>query len=304
MEVKEIFKNKFNLPQEGFLQPIDLIDVDVGFSVYKDRYEKEFKSLFRVYIDNKDYGNENSKKPVVVTAVYGKTNEDGGITVYSSGWKRSNNLPIELISEKDFFYDIKTNDFLYNNKIINGIEILKKVDGWHMKTTKPIRGFWLRFKLVWFHSILAFFVKLIFDIFSIVRYFISGQKARIFDRIKNNPDSPNKVDMNVFFGKTYIGEPEVPMKIFDYMVPVRVALLWSLFHLFFYTLFYFLQYYPIYLKIIFTNGFLIIVYGVASIIIFNKTLKFIYESKISTIDNLLVFIQNRHLKLKYRKIKI
>ena len=140
MSEQEIFKNKFNLPQEGFLKPIDLVDTEVGFSVYKEREKKGFKSLFRVYIKNEILNNNDGIKPVIITAVYGKE-EDNGITISSSAWKREINWPVELSSESDFFYNIQEHYFLYKNKKFDGIDILKKVDGRHTKTTKPLRDF-------------------------------------------------------------------------------------------------------------------------------------------------------------------
>ncbi len=65
--MKNEFKLKFNLPQNGFLEPVDLQDTQVGFSVYKERETKGFKSLFRVYIRNEDIekGKSKAEQPVV-----------------------------------------------------------------------------------------------------------------------------------------------------------------------------------------------------------------------------------------------
>jgi hypothetical protein len=85
--LKEKFKAHFDLPQDGFLVPIDLNDVEIGFSVYKERSQKGFKSLLRVYVKPETMKTNSPLKALVVTASYGKETENG-ITVSSSEFKK------------------------------------------------------------------------------------------------------------------------------------------------------------------------------------------------------------------------
>src|SRR3954464_11863768 len=111
MNPKEIFKNEFGLPREGFSEPIDLNDTEIGFSVYKDRSVEGFKSLFRVFIKNSVLQTSDTLKPLVVTASYGKMTKEG-IVIASNEVKPKINWPIEMVTTEDeFSYDIGTRQF-------------------------------------------------------------------------------------------------------------------------------------------------------------------------------------------------
>ena len=126
MVMKEKFKSLFSLPWGRFLGPIDLIDVAVGFSVYRTSDAAEFKSLFRVYIKNEEFNNQNSLKSVIATASYGKEAPDGdGIVLSPNEYKRKSNWPIDLISEGDFFYNIENNKLYHKDKEIDGRRLLE-----------------------------------------------------------------------------------------------------------------------------------------------------------------------------------
>lgn len=171
--MKEKFKSHFNnLPSDGFLKPIDLIDTEIGFSVYKQR-SKGFKSLFRVYIKNEDLKNSEILKPLIITASYGKETKNG-IVVSSSEFQKGINWPIDLISTDEFFYNIETDKLFYKNQKITGLEILKKVDELHMKPTKLIKGFPLRVKLAFWHK--CKWAVVIPNIFIWLLYVVSGDK--------------------------------------------------------------------------------------------------------------------------------
>ncbi|MBP9866609.1 MAG: hypothetical protein KBC41_00835 [Candidatus Pacebacteria bacterium] len=296
--MKNEFKLKFNLPQNGFLEPVDLQDTQVGFSVYKERETKGFKSLFRVYIRNEDIEKEYILKPVVVSVSYGKETENG-ITISSSNFKRGRDWPIELISEKDYFYNIKINNFFdKNNKIISGIDILKQVDIQHLKPTRPIAGISIRTKLFLFHGILASIIIFVFNIFSGLQYFISGKKIHIFENL-----TESKYYLNQSLKKDIVSTNGRGIKIFEYEVEAWVAALYCSFHLFIYGLFYFFNYKPAWLTNIFTNNFLTTMYGIVSLGLANTILpKILKANKI--FYPILSFLQTLYFKCAFKKFKI
>jgi hypothetical protein len=260
--MKETFKAKFQLPSRGFLKPIDLVDTKIGFAVYKEREQKGFKSLFRVYIKDKELDSLNPLKSIVISASYGKETEDG-ITVSSSEFKRGLNWPVELISEKEFFYDTRSDAFLHKDKEISGIEILLLVDKWHTKTTRLIEGFWLRAKMFWFHSVLAILLRIFFGILAQIQYLISGNKIRIFHRLTEEKDRLNSSRENqVNFLKT---SQSNPINIFGYQVQPWIAVLYSLIHLILYYIFFKYSYRPVLVVTLFHNNFLTLLYGILSL---------------------------------------
>jgi len=297
---RESFKKKFGLPKNNFSEPIDITNVEIGFSVYNDhgRPHKGFKSLFRVYINKFDLDNKEFEKPITITASYGKASEEGLIT-FSSEFKRKDNWPVDLISENEFFYNIETEEFFdkseNKNEEIEGLDILIKIDNLHLKPTRRIKGFPFRFKLKFFHFI-AFIFKAIFYLLSVIQYLISGKKVSIFGRITELANS------------LYIRERSPAIKesgmidIFGYKVKPWIAVMYSLIHLSTYLICNKYNYRPVWLITIFTNNFLTLVYGIISLGITNSLLPRILKP--ITFLNLLKIIQSQYIKYISKKIKI
>jgi len=295
--MQEIFKKQFVLPSDGFLEPIDLTDIKIGFSVFKDRPQKGFKSLFRIYINNDALSSVESLKPLTVTASYGKETENG-ITTYSSEFKRNINWPIDLVSNNEFFYDIEKCKLFYKDKEISGLEVLKKVDEWHTKPNKLIGGSWLRTKLIWFRIIIPSTYKFLFKILSGFLYLSSGEKVDLFF---------NFFEQKNQLGAIEIGSPKISrgdlIDIFGFKIEQWIAILYSIFHLSIFFIFYRYNYNPLWLTIIFKNNFLILMYVIISVGIAKIILpELLRPSQI--LLNLLAKIQIQYFKYLSRKIKI
>ena len=296
--VKEQFKQNFKLPNNGFSEPIDLRDVKIGFSVYKKREQEGFKSLFRIYIKNKDLEKPNQPKPLVITSTYGKDTQDG-LVISSSSWKRSIRWPVDLESDGDFFYNTNTKKFFYLKREVQGLDILGKVDGWHLKTTMPFKGFLLRVKLVWFHIILASTTKILFDTVTLLRYLISGKKSHIFEEVTERGDQ-----LRFVTPKTMEPSQQKPIEISGFKVEPWIAILYSIFHLLIYLVFYFLNYKPQWILTIFKNNFLTLIYIIASLSLANALLTELAKPFSGKLTLLLSFLQSRYLKFLSRKVKI
>lgn len=295
--MKEIFKKKFGLPQNGFQEPIDLQDVAIGFSVYKNREDVGFKSLFRIFIKSADLNKTENLKPVTVTASYGQETGDG-LILSSSEFKRKRNWPIDLISEGEFFYDIQSHQFFYKAKEISGIKILEIVDGWHTKPTKPFYGLGIRTKLFLFHTVFTKFFSFFFSVFAGLQYLISGKKIRIFHNLtdpKNRISPIERHDLIVNRGK--------PIKIFEYEVEPWIAVLYCLIHLFIYSVFYFYDYRPEFIATIFKNNFLTTMYGIISLGLMNALLPNILKPN-QVFMPVLLFFQSLYMRSAFKKFKI
>lgn len=294
--MKEQFKNNFGLPKEGFLEPIDLKDTEIGFSVYKTRAEEGFKSLFRVFIKNEDLSNVSKVKPVIVTASYGKESEDG-IIVSSSEFKRKVSGPVDFISEGEFFYDTENNQLFFKEKKISGIDLLKEVDRWHLKPTRPIFGLGLRARLIWYHYILAWLFRLLFKFFAWIQYLFSGEKIKIFDNLKDlDSFVRSKTDTSL-----HTKEGEL-IDLFGYKIKPWIAVLYSTVHLAAYLLLYKYKYKPEWLLGIFKNNFLTLMYGIISLGFANTILSTIL--KWINLKSLLKFIQSLFWSAATKKIPI
>lgn len=295
--MKDNFKLKFNLPQAGFLKPVDLQDTQIGFSVYKEREVEGFKSLFRVYIKNEDFKKNGDLKPIVISAIYGKETENG-ITISSTEFERGRDWPIELISEGEYFFNIKTYDFFKDNKVITGIDILKQIDKQHLKPTKPFVGIPIRTKLFMFHTVFASIIRFVFNIFSGIQYLVSGKKIHIFENL-----TESKYRISEPFTKDLQSTQGKHIKIFEYEVEAWVAALYCSFHLFCYGLLYFYQYKPSWIITIFTNNFLTTMYAIVSLGLANTVLSKILKSN-KILYPLLSSLQALHFKCAFKKFKI
>jgi hypothetical protein len=296
--MKDNFKLKFNLPSDGFLEPVDLQDTQIGFSVYKEREVTGFKSLFRVYIKDEELNKNGDKKPVIVSASYGKETENG-ITISSTEFERGRDWPIELISDGEYFYNVKTNDFFNEkNRIISAIDILKQVDKQHLKPTKRFMGIPIRTKLFLFHTVFSSSIAFMFNLIAGLQYLISGEKIHIFKNLVEperftTPYLPNNLESTR--GKR--------IKIFEYEVEAWVAALYCSAHLFFYGLFYFYNYKPHWMVTIFTNSFLTTMYGIVSLGLANTLLPRILRSN-KILNPFLRFLQSIYFKCAFKKFKI
>lgn len=295
MDIRENLKAKFNLPQKGFLAPVDLIDTNIGFSFYKDREKIGYKSLFRIYITNKDYEKIGTLKPLIISVTYGKEIEEGGgITIASSEFKRKLNWPIDLISTDDYFYNIETDTLYKKDKVVDGLTILKQIDESHTKPTKLILGFKLRIKLFFHHKFLASIIKIIFNLFSFFQYLISGKKVEIYGDLKEfqttiNPSSKVYSVPSKNFS---------PIDIFGYKLDPWIAVLYCILHLIAYFIFYTFKFKPVLLVTIFKNNFLTLIYGIFSLSLIKLILSFL------NFINFLKILQEFYFKSLSKKIKI
>ena len=290
--MKEKFKAHFKLPINGFLEPMDLKDTRIGFSVYKTGFADGFKSLFRVYIQDDELDKVRSRKSIIVTASYGKES-DNGIILSSNTFKRKLNWPVDFISEGEFFYDIDGDRLYYRNKEITGLDMLNQANNWHTKTTKPFEGAWIRFKLFWFHFILASFWKLLFKILAIFQYFVSGEKIKIFHDL-TKPQSYQYQTLNV--------KKSELIDLWGYQVKPWIAGIYGFLHLTIYLIFYNYDYRPLWLVVLFKNNFLTFIYGVVSLGLTNTLLPVIFQP--INFKGLLKLIQTTHWNFAIKKVKI
>lgn len=281
------FKNKFNLPSGDFLAPIDFIDGNFGFSTLK-KYPNNYVSLFKIFISKEELEKNNLLKPIYISASYGKETSDG-ITLSSSSEKIKGIFdPIDLRSNDDFFYNINTKEFFYKNKRVEAEDILKKIDELHRKPTKPIKGFWLKIKLLFWRIILIFLIEKFSNIVVSFLYLSSG--AKISKNIWIRRTSRNQVEEEMDATQRKVAEGRT-IDFFGYKANPWAVIFYCDLHIIFYLIFSFFSFYPIFLATIFKNTFLTIVYVISSLsfieIIFPKILEFLVKKADLIYENIL-----------------
>lgn len=297
MEDREIFKQKFELPRDGFSNPVDLQDVEIGFCVYKDQENlkrENFKSIFKIYIRNEELKKDKDKKLVIITASYGKKTDNGLISYTSNlnDFKRGKDWPAELISNDEFFYNIKTCDFCYKKqgeeKSINGNKILNLVNEWHVKPTKSMKGFPYRTKIR-SHIVFLNFLKILFNIISGIQYLMSGEKVDFYSKVQDTISPPKK--------------PGKKIKIFDYEVEIWIAVIYAIIHLFIaYPIFIFYNCRLRFLVPIFKNIFLTTMYIIISLALTDVILSKLPKNYFT--KRALTSIQEKYYEVASKGIKI
>jgi len=291
-EIKENFKNKFEFFKNGYSGPTDFKEAGiVGFSVFKDQEQlgkKDFKSLYKIYIKKEELDREEDKKSIIATAVYGKMDESGSLITYANDFRQGLSWPVELFSEGDFFYNIKTKDLFHKDKIITGAELLNWINDLHLKSSKPIKGIWLRVKLLFFRVILAGFYKLLFYLFSGVQYIISGKKANFYSFEKD------LVGPGIKLGKE--------LDIFGYKVEAWIGVIYALIHLIVYYVLFYRNFRPLILTSIFKNPFLTVMYIVVSLGLLDAVLSKL--PRLYLTRGILTFLRDKYIQTISKRIKV
>jgi hypothetical protein len=260
----EEFVNLFNLPRDGYGSPIQLQDLKYGFSAYKEREEEGFKSLIRVYIENDDLENADANKAVTVTESYGKVNDDHGITVSSTNFKREIDWPVELSSTNEFYFNFEKRIFLFKNETVDPLDVLNKVDDLHTRPQRKIAGFWIRSQIR-LQNITSKLIEFLFSVIAVIHFIFTNQKVKIFTNL-----NANLVSRDMYSVSKNQSEPLKPIEIFGVSVPQSLAILYSLFHLAAFALFYYKDFEPYFIKVVFENNFLTLMYVILTVGIAKK----------------------------------
>jgi hypothetical protein len=262
------FKEKFELPRDGFSQPIEFIDGNIGFSTTK-QYSNGYASLFRIFIPKERTGTIQDLQPIWANVSYGKETSDG-ITVASSTEKIKGIFdPIDLHSEGEFFYNIAQKKFYAKNKEIPAFEILRTLDRQHIKPTLPIEGFWLRTKLVFWRIMVPYLLEYLSHFFVLVLWIVSGKKTswNIWQRVilsdrselKNTPRSQSRSTELPKIDQSH------EINLFGYEGNPWPIIFYCTAHLVMYIIFCYENIRPRLILEIFTNNFLTVIYVIPTL---------------------------------------
>ena len=279
----------FGLPFNGFIDPTTFTD-GVGFSVKKKRTDGH-ASLFQVFIQKQELEKLGPLKILYIAAIYGKEIAEG---ISLSIENRNRRMPVDLISNDEFFYNVQTEKFFHKNREITPQDILRIIDGLHTKPSKLFKGFWIRTKLFFLRTFLASIIELNSDFLVWLLYTVSGTRASktIWSRIV----FPDRIDSEE---KIREGQTKESRKIslFGYEASGHAVVFYCSFHLFLYFLSVLYNYKPQFLTPILTNGFLIVVYVIPSLWFVDAVLPKVIKSLIKSTSRWFQYVSERSIKI-------
>jgi len=300
-------KNKFaeNFKNcKGFYDLTLFIDDEFGFSIKRKlkSEDKENVSLLKLYIAKKDIEDGKEKKVLRISVSYGKDYK-------SSIGRNPDNIkssdPIDLISEDEYYYSINDNKFFVNKFIIGtreifACDILTGIYSDHVKSTKLLKGFWLRSKLYFWRVIVKYSFQFLSKLFYYCLYIISGDRY-IYDPISGEGKINGRITSSRW--EDISPEPKENLEsgdkinVFGYQAKTHSVIVYSSLHLVIYIIFETLKYKPEIITTIFKNNFLTLMYVICSL--------WIIEAAIPKI--LIYFIKSSSklsIESLYRKIRI
>lgn len=166
-------KENFKFLDQDSLRTTEWKD-GVGFSIFKD-YHDGRASLYKIGISDRELQKDDPLKNLRISASYGDNTPDG-ITLAPR--KQSLWDPIDLYSLDEYFYNTATRKFYYHNKEVSAQQIFLNIENEHMRPTKKIRGFLLRYRLWYWRRSLPFTIKVIDSILIFLLWIISGERLK------------------------------------------------------------------------------------------------------------------------------
>ncbi|KKQ45970.1 MAG: hypothetical protein US63_C0008G0008 [Candidatus Moranbacteria bacterium GW2011_GWC2_37_8] len=294
--LKDKFVGKFDLVKFGFNDVTPYTDGSIGVSARKVFNPNKNDHVIQISFYLSDSELESSKRKVISHATYGKISRDGeGITIRS---KNKLTDPVDISNYDDYSFDIVTGELYRKNKKISADELVAEVYSDHMKSTKPLKGLFLRFRMFFWRM----FMNWIFEGFSKVFYFlfylISG------DRYSYAPFFETET-LNGTIIKSRIENIEAKeetkkakkMKFLSYEADYWPIIFYSVMHAFLYLFFMYKSYKPVVIITVFKNNFLTIVYVILSLWIIEILLPKLFKF-------LIRFFATVSFRFQYKSIKI
>ena len=252
-----------------------------------------FVSLLHAVLNLKEV-DANEKVPIVVRASFTRA-EGGHFYLGNQFIKNPAWAPIEMVSKDEFFYNLSKEKFYIGNKEVKAVEILKKAYELHTKTTRPVKGLWLRLKL-YSRNIRSKFYKGMANIFERLLFWLTGDLVK-YNMLKKDLEvrasSPH-------FRNTQTQVETVKGKEIDFYgvkVPQKTLLVFCIIHALAFVPLYITGVKPALLRAIFTNNFLTIIYAVIALAVMTSVPPSLLKSGLN-------FFSEKHYKCVFEEIKI
>ncbi|OGF63107.1 hypothetical protein A2662_02365 [Candidatus Giovannonibacteria bacterium RIFCSPHIGHO2_01_FULL_45_33] len=274
---RQKFKDSFHLPFDNFLEPTDYTDA-FGFSTMK-KYGNGYASAVGISISKEELTSPRTLKSLNVHVSYGKETPNGLVVSSSSEKIKKLFDPIDLQSNDDYFYDIKDSKFYYKLDRTEAKQILIHIYNQHQKSTRPLRGLFLRAKLVFWRVILFHLIKQFFKITAFLFRIITD--SEVSPSIWTWTLSTDRYQQHKTFNQPPVKEGKI-IEFLGYKASARSIIFYSYVHFFLFLIFFGLNYKPQILVAIFSNSFITVIYVITTISIFEilvpKLLKFLLNT--------------------------
>jgi len=280
-EENKIFIEKFNPQKFGFFDLKPFVDCYIGFSVKRklEGRQDDYVTLLSIYIPDRIFNNvEITEKPLFIYAYYYEKDESGLKMRENSKYTD----PTDCEFPNEYFYDIETKNLYQNNKIISADELINEVYNKHIKSTKLIRGFWIRAKIRFCRVLMKSIFEFMSKIFQWLLYAISGDSYSYDPMFKKGTIKKKTIQDNELDGYETDSKPKLKLKegkkvsFLGYKASPHCILFYALFHLCIYFVFlYGINYHSLFITgitKIFQNSFLILVYVMFSLIVIDKVM--------------------------------
>jgi hypothetical protein len=288
--VIERFIDKFkDLKQTNFYDLVPFREPEIGLSV-KRKYKSDDNkvSLIKVGFFDRDEGN---LRKLYVGAAFGEL-KNNSLKIRSRGETKISD-PLDIESRDDYFYDLEKNALYRGEDEISGGELLDEFYKKHIKTTRVIRGFRIRFRIWFWRVLLKETVEFLSKSLSLILYTISGVKYKHDpilelwkeDSLKNSEPPNSKFQEGSKF--EFLGYKATRWSIVFYST-LNLAL---------YLLFYYLGFRPTVLVILLKNNFLTLIYVIVSLSIVESGIPWALRYSIKYLSNL-------SFNLDFKKIEI
>ncbi len=284
-EQNKRLRSKFDFEKYGFYGVTHYIDAQIGFGCKKKLNPKDTKNVSGIgfYIPNRTYNELGStRKAFYITATYGEELPEG----IRMRTQQNFHEPLDLEFRDEFFYDISTEKLYKGNEETTGNEVLLEVYGKHIRTTRPIRGLYLRTKLRFWRVWFPWPLKMLSNVSHYLLFFISGDKYSyefLFQEENLNGEIiSSKMEGRVGRNKesAKVREVEKESKQIDFFgnkVPQWPIVFYSILHLIFWFL---LKYFNVktdQIENFFSNNFLLVLYVIVSFWFIETVLSFLLK---------------------------
>jgi len=303
-EQNKRLRSKFNFEKYGFYSVTHYINAQIGFGC-KKKLNPQDKNVSGIgfYIPNKTYNDTDSaRKAFYITATYGEELPEG-IRIRT---EQDFHEPLDLEFRDEFFYDTGTEKLYKGNKEITGDEVLLEVYAKHIKTTRPIRGLYLRTELRFWKIWFPWPLKFLSNVFHYLLFFISGDKYTyefLFQEENfNGQIISSRMEWRVGRNKesAKIKEEEKESKQIDFFgnkVPQWPIVFYSILHLSFWFLIKNFGVETDQIENFFDNNFLLVLYVIVSFWVIETVLPFLLKKSVKYFSTWSFQVANKMIKV-------
>ena len=270
------FVEAFELESHGYSAPIFFEGGEFGFSTLKEPEfvvkgmalpdDEPLLTLIHVGIDADVLASSRVRKPLYCRLQFVQK-RNGRCFVDETMLKKIRNRPVDLVSTDEYFYDFSSQSFYRGNSPISAHQIFNELYKLHINTAWSWRGLKLHIKLLaW---------KISASSLEYAAMALAGIHKTIYgEKVEYNPVLQafrEKVGT-----KTQTDVPRDDTKklpLFGYDANAQLIVAYCVIHLLAYVLMFFFDWFPLFLKHIFNNNFLTVVYVITSLALMETVLK-------------------------------